>query len=331
MANIDDIAKKAGVSRSTVSRVLLGGNKVKLSTKEHVLQVIEEMNYTPNTAARALAGRKTQNIGIVSSYTFNDPFYSIIGEEIYNTCEKHGYSTLFLIHRADEIGHKDPIDVLNGKVDGFIYMGDHSVTKEQLKKLTKMGLPTAVFKTGEWIEGITMVDSDNVDGARKGIEYLIGLGHNRIAVLSGKDEYYENKERILGYRKALKEYNIPFDPTLVFQGGFSYNIAMGLAKQIIDSQATAVFCFNDVMAHGFIRGAKAYGYRVPEDITVLGYDDITFSNYDSYISLSTVKQPIKEMGQCLAETLIRQIEQGESSEVKIFQTKISEKETARQA
>lgn len=331
MANIDDIAKMAGVSRSTVSRVLLGGDKVKLSTKEHVLKIIEEMNYSPNTAARALASRKTQNIGVVSSYTFNDPFYSIVGEEIYCTCEKLGYGTLFVINRANEPGHKDPIDVLNGKVDGFIYMGDHSVTKEQLHKLTKMGLPTAVFKTSDWVEGITRVDSDNVDGAYKGIEYLIGLGHRRIAVLCGSESSYENTERITGYQKALTDHGIAIESSLVFPGEFSYNVAMGKAKEILDTKATAVFCFNDVMAHGFIRGAMAAGCSVPEDISVLGYDDITFSNYDSYISLTTVKQPIKEMGRCLAETLIRRIEQGEPAECKIFPIKISEKETARHA
>lgn len=329
MANIDDVAKKAGVSRSTVSRVLLGGSKVKPSTKEAVLRVIEEMNYSPNTAARALAAKKSQNIGVISSYTFNDPFYSIIEEEIYHTCEQLGYNTLFVINRVNEKGHKDPIEVLNGKVDGFIYLGDHSVTEEQLNKLLKMNIPVGVFKTGVSVPGISEADIDNVEAAYRGTEYLIKLGHKRIAVLYGYLDYYENIDRITGYKKALEDNGIELDEKLMFLGGFSYNNALNLSQQIIDTKATAVFCFNDAMAHGFIRGAKNCNCRVPDDITVLGYDDIIFSNYASYIELTTVKQPITEMGKYLAEALIGQIEKGEPAEKKIFSTTISEKETSR--
>ncbi|EET61199.1 transcriptional regulator, LacI family [Marvinbryantia formatexigens DSM 14469] len=329
MANIDDVAKKAGVSKSTVSRVLLGGNKVKPSTKERVLKVIEEMNYSPNTAARTLAAGKSHNIGVISSYTLNDPFYSAAGEEIYHVCGEMGYSTLFVINRTDKNEHKDPIALLHGKVDGFLFMGDNSVTKEQLEKLTKMELPTAVFKTGEWIPGIIQADTDNIDGACRGTEYLIRLGHRRIAILTGKENYYESIDRMKGYQKALEENHIRFESELVFPGQFSYDKARNLAKEIIASRATAVFCFNDVMAHGFIQGAGECGYRVPEDISVLGYDNIMFSNYDSYVHLSTVKQPIKEMSAYLVRALIAQIEDGQPPVQKIFPTKISEKETTR--
>ncbi|MFR6328120.1 MAG: substrate-binding domain-containing protein [Eisenbergiella sp.] len=114
---------------------------------------------------------------------------------------------------------------------------------------------------------------------------------------------------------------------MIFDGEFSYDIGLERARDIIDTKATAVFCFNDVMAHGFARGAKDANYRVPEDISVLGYDDIIFMNYGPYIKLSTVKQPVREMGRYLAETMIAEVE-GKSVELrKIFPAVISEKET----
>lgn len=327
MTSIFDVAKKAGVSKTTVSRVLLGSDKVKPSTKEKVLQVIEEMNYSPNTAARTLASKRSMNIGVISCYTFNDPFYSIVSEEIYYACEKRGYSALFVVNRPDEAGHKDPIDILNGKVDGFIYLGEGSVSRRQLEKLIKMGIPAATFKTGIHVDGIIETDIDNVNAAYEGTNYLIGLGHRKIAVLAGNMNNYETKDRLEGYKKALKEHDIQFDSALIFCGGFSYDKGLELAKVIIDTKATAVFCFNDVMAHGFARGAKDAHFRIPEDISVLGYDDIIFRNYGPYIKLSTVKQPVREMGRYLAETMMAEIE-GENGEFrKIFPAKISEKET----
>lgn len=329
MTSIMDVAKKAGVSKTTVSRVLLDSNKVKPETKEKILKAMEELNYSPNNSARALASKRSMNIGVISSYTFNDPFYSIVEEEIYNTCAGQGYSVLFVVNKPSVSVLRGPVEILTGRVDGFVYLGEDSCHASEVKKLVKNAIPVAGFKTGMEISGMINADIDNEKASFEGTEYLIRLGHRKIAVISGKQNYYETRSRLIGYRKALEENGIPYDENMIFDGGFSYNNGLKLAKDVLKTHATAVFCFNDVMAHGFIRGAKNEGCSVPEDVSVLGYDDIIFSNYDSYINLSTVRQPLREMGRYLANTILDQINGHEVKMSRIFETTICEKETTR--
>ena len=327
MPTIDDVARVAGVSKSTVSRVILGGNKVKPKTLEAVRRVIEELNYTPNTAARSLASKRTGNIAVISSYTFNDPFYSVVAEEIYNTMLGKGYNTLLFTYRSDTEGLKEPCDIFHGMVDAFIYMGDHSVTSEQLQKVQRRGLATALFKTGIQADGVISADVDNMQGVISGTEYLIRHGHRKIALVRGFEGYYETNERVEGYRRAIQANGIALDDRMIIDCNYGYNDALAKTSQILNSGATAVFCLSDMMAHGFIRGAKNTGVRVPEDISVLGFDDIMFKNFDSIIGLTTVHQPLVEMGRFLAEAVWTQIETSHCAGKRTFLTKIIPRET----
>lgn len=327
MVTIDDVAREAGVSKSTVSRVILGEDKVKPRTQQAVQSAIKRLNYVPNSAARSLASKSTGNIAVISSYTFNDPFFSVVAEEIYTTLLRHGYSTLFFTYRLGSEKSKEPSNIFNGMADGFIYMGDHSVSEDQLSKAARMGLVTALFKTGIRDECSIQADVDNIQGALDGTEYLIRQGHQRIALVCGFDGYYETNDRIRGYQIALHEHGLAFDERLVIDGNYSYNVAAEKAAEILDTGATAAFCLNDVMAHGLIRGAKSLGRRVPEDISVLGFDDIIFKNFNSFIELTTVRQPLVDMGRFLAESVITQVETGQCAGLRIFPTQIVEKQT----
>ena len=322
MSTIDDVARVAGVSKSTVSRVILGGNKVKPITLELVRRAINELNYAPNTAARSLASKRTGNIAVVSGYMFNDPFFAVIAEEIYNTMMERNYNTLLFTYKLDTERLKEPSEIFHGMADAFVYLGHNSVSPEQLQRVQHRGFATAVFKTGIHAEDTICADIDNIQGAYSGTEFLIRQGHRMIALIGGVAGDYENEDRIEGYRRALRAHGIPFNDRLIVNCQYSYNDALAMTGQILSLGVTAVFCLNDMMAHGFIRGVTNMGMRVPEDISVLGFDDIVFKNFDSFIELTTVRQPLAEMGRFLAEAVLTQIETGHCGGNRMFPVEI---------
>ncbi len=327
MANIDDVANCAKVSRTTVSRVLLNSNKVKESTRLKVLEAIDKLNYKPNASARSLASQRNHTIGIISGYALNDPFYSVIAEEICNVCNEYDYGTLIAIRSGNEPTNDKQINMMFGKVDAYIFLGLQSFCRKEIEHLVKINIPVALFKSGEAVEDAVMVDIDNKKSSIMAINYLIRKGHRKIAYMRGDVKNYETILRTNGYMEALEDNGIPFDQSVLFNGNFSYSTAYNLAKSVILSGATALFCESDVMAHGVIKGLMDLNYRIPENISVMGFDNIKFNNYESFIQLTTINQPLHEMGRYISETLIKQIESGLSGEIQLFETDIIERDT----
>ncbi len=327
MANIDDVAKSADVSRSTVSRVLLNSKNVKESTRQRILETIEKLDYRPNASARSLAAKKNFTIGIISGYALNDPFYSVIAEEICNVCSEYNYGTLISIRSNSEATNEKQIDMMFGKVDAYVFLGLKTFCRKDVDYLVNKNIPVALFKSGKSVDGAITVDIDNVKSSAMAIDYLVQRGHKKIAFMYGDVTNYETVLRTKGYKQALENNNIAFDPSLVLEGKFSYYAAYKMADKIIASGASALFCESDVMAHGAIKGLMDLKYTIPGDISVMGFDNIKFNNFESFIELTTVNQPLYEMGRYISETLIKQIETKSSGGKKLFKTDIIERKT----
>lgn len=327
MSNINDVAKFAGVSRSTVSRVIRKDPNVNIKTRQLVLDAIRELNYAPNTSARALAGRKTKTIGIISGFSLNDPFYSIMVERICYRSYQRDYNTLISVNLENESSAQRQIDMMWGKVDAYIFIGSLSICKEDIKRLLENNIVVATFKTGEQLEGVINVDIDNQISGYKAINYLLHKGYDKIAYLYGRLDNGETQLRMKGYMEALKEANITFDESFCFEGKFNYKSAYDITEQIMKKSPTAIFCENDVMAHGVMRRLKELNCKIPEDVAVMGFDGIQFNNYESLVKLTTVQQPLEKMAEYLVDIVIKSLNREQVCNSKIFDTEILERET----
>lgn len=327
--NINDVAREAGVSKTTVSRVLLGGNKVKPDTKEKVLETIRRLNYRPNTSAQMLAKKHNRVLGVISTLPISDPFYAYMHDQIAQECEKRNYGTLYVTRGKNENGCENEIALLYGKVDGYIITGNHHITSENIELITGMNMPVALFKTGFVKEGAITVDIDNVKSGELAAKYFFEKGYRKIGYLHGGTEdsvFSEGRERYKGFMQEMDRLGIPL--MAQFYGGESYRVAGTLAGQIYDSGIDALFCETDIMAYGVISALLENNIKVPEQIAVLGFDDIKFRNFETMIHLSTVSQPVDKMAVRMVGALIDRIENGiDYEKIRLFETKIVEGRT----
>ncbi len=325
--NINDVAKAAGVSKTTVSRVLLGGEKVKPDTREKVLDAIRKLNYTPNTSAQMLAKKSSRVFGVIGTQPFSDPFYAHVHEQIAMDCERRNYRMLYVTcGKQTGCGCEKEIALLYGKVDGYIITGCDYITKENVEQLTGMHMPVALFKSGFVQEGALTVDIDNVKSGSSAARYLIEKGYRKIGYLHGDDAesvFLEGQERYKGFTQEMKENGLLL--ACEFYGRRNYQISLDLAESIAVSGIDALFCETDLMAYGVASGLLSLGVKIPEQIAVLGFDDIRFRNFRTQIQLSTISQPIEKMTAYAVNALADQIELGVPCQtMRIFDTSIVE-------
>lgn len=308
-----DIAKQAGVSQATVSRVLNNFQNVKDETRDKVKEIIKKHGYQPNKLARSMVVRKTKNIGLILADITN-PFYSELSKSIIDRANALEYSVLLCNTEDNPQALERNLDgLLQKRVDGIIFA---SVPTEnaRVEQLVKSGFPCLMCNRHLSYSKNNFVVSDNKKGAYLAIKHLIELGHERICYISGSADSSNTQERIIGYKRALKESGIPYDDSLIFQGGFKKNFAYQVTKKIISKEFlfTAIFCSNDIMALGTIDAILEAGYRIPEDIALVGYDDINFASH-RLIGLTTVAARIVEMGIKAVDFIIQLIENGSSN------------------
>lgn len=308
-----DIARLAGVSQATVSRVLNNYENVREETRNKVVEIIEKRGYQPNHLARSMVVKKTRNIGLILADITN-PFYSELSKVIIDRANVLDYSVLLCNTDNDPRVLENNLDILLQKrVDGIIFA---SVPTEnaRVEKLVRSGFPCLMCNRHLSYYRNNFVVTDNEKGAYLAINHLIKLGHERICYISGPTEFSTALERIVGYKRALTEAGIPYDESLVFQGGFKKDFAYQVAKRIVSKKPlpTAIFCSNDIMALGTINSIIEAGYVVPEDIAVVGYDDINLASH-SLIGLTTVAAKTVEMGTKALDYTIQLIEKGNSN------------------
>ena len=305
-ATIQDVARAAGVSAATVSRVLTNPSLVSDTTRETVLQAIKSTEYRVNQAARNLRLQRA-NAVLVLVPNLGKPFYSGILAGISEEFSGTDYAVLIADTDSDPIVDSALAGYfLDGRVDGVISL-DGGVRASALRECVDLGVEDRIVFLCEWVEGqkFPVISSDNAEGARLAIRHLHDLGHRKIAHITGPDGNVLTTARREGMVSERARLGLPAKPEWIIRGDFSLESGHDAATRILamDDRPTAVFCSADMVAFGLMAGLKSGGLRVPEDISVVGFDDIEMSEY--YIpALTTIRQDRHGLGRRAARVLL---------------------------
>jgi len=301
--NIRDIAQRANVSISTVSRVLNNGTPVTEAKRKAVLQAIAELDYQPNVAAQALAGGQTRTVGVITQ-DISNPFYDAILRGVRQGFEGSGYSPIFADGRWQAAKEQKAILMLLARrVDALIILGGCS-SEESLQQFEHQ-IPLIIIGRNLPALGNKCLPLDDFEGAYKATQYLIELGHQRIAHITGILAHQDAVERRTGYEQALADAGLELDPELIIEGDFLEQSGV-LAVEMLFTRArpfSAIFAANDQMAYGVLLGLYRRGIRVPDDVSIIGFDDQRTSAYTTP-PLTTIRQPAVEIGETAAQTIL---------------------------
>ncbi|WEK53723.1 MAG: LacI family DNA-binding transcriptional regulator [Candidatus Cohnella colombiensis] len=321
---IKDIAARANVSIATVSYVLNGTRNVKLNTRERVLRVIQEMNYKPNNAAQSLKRKRTNTIGVIAEdvTVFNVP--EII-DGIHDCAERMDMHILLTNLRLDKrVGrnlhqteaYRQDVDnavdeLLSKQVEGIIYIGVHP--RDLTGLCDTLGKP--IVYTYSYTQNDVSIQYNDEQASYEAMSYLVQHGHSRIAIISGTMNSTPSRLRFNGYYKAVTDFELPFDPQYIKMGNWEAESGYRLTQELLAlrQRPTAILAMNDVMAVGVLRAATDLGVRMPEELSVMGFDNREFSDY-LMPRITTMSLPLHEMGFQAMEALSR-LMQGETTEV----------------
>lgn len=313
---IKDIARECGVSVATVS-MALSSKKTRVSekTKAKVLEVARKYNYQPNNAAVSLVNKKSKLIGIVFNDLRNTHISSLF-MEINNVLEKRGYSLVCHIIEDDGAVECDLIrNVGAGNISALIWAKSlEKYTNEEKKKLNDAILQLDVPEMTMDNYGFACEGTDVVFDYRQGgyiaTKHLIDYGHRRIGCVAGKKNYQVTQERLEGYKMALQEAGIPYDEELVVYGDYTMDSGYMVFSYIMGKKVTAIFSMNDEMAFGIYRAARMYGVNIPEEVSVVGFDNVPFADV-MQVPLTTIGIPVEEIGKYIGERTMELIESTE--------------------
>lgn len=334
--NIKDIARLSGVGVSTVSRVLNNHPDVKDSTRKKVLQIVEESNYIPNSSARILKQNNTKNIGVLVKGMFN-PFFSEMINTIGCMIDNAGYT---MILKQSYIDKEKDIDVLKGfikekRLQGVICLGGNflDMDKSYIKSLEiPIVLTSPNNHNKEYTKGYSYISIDNKKASYEATEFLIKHGHENI-VLMIADSYSEeglNKDRLLGFKEALENYNIGYDDSKLLEGHYrsdiSYIETLNLLKT--NDKVTAIFATSDTMAIGCAKAIVDSKKTIGKDISLIGFDGMEISEFYNP-PISTIKQPKEIMAINSVEILLNQIESKGDCEYIVLDTELVIRESCR--
>lgn len=297
---IRDIAKLAGVSHTTVSRVLNDSDKVKPETRDKILHLVKELNFSPHTSARALVSGKTNNIGLLILYDLKQfplGFLPDILAGMSATLNEFGYSLTLLFDQIDEKKNQVSLNLITkDKMDGVFILSVESDAQVAFK-VGNIHLPLVLVN--QKVEGLELnyVSTDDEGGAYQAISHLLDLGHTKIGLITGTPKFSTSTDRKAGYIRALNERGIHYDSSLEKIGHFDKNLGYIAMKELLQERPdiTAVFAENDLMALGAMKAIKEKNLKIPEDIAVVGFDDAEFAEVIDP-SLTTVKKYRTMMG-----------------------------------
>jgi LacI family transcriptional regulator len=296
---LEKVAQMAGVSRSTVSRVINGQAGVKPTVRERVWQIISETGYQPNMAARALASNRSGIIGLViphaASTLFADPYFPRLIQGITQACNDNDLTlTLFLFHSEDEEGNLSGRMLSTGFLDGVIIASSH-FNDPLIPHLIDYEMPLVVLGRQDRYPQISFVDVDNHNGAYAATSHLLRLGYSRVAHISGPQSMVPGLDRLDGYKAALADRSRPFDPELVVEGDFTEPGGYMAMQRLLASQPDAVFAASDLLAMGAWRAVNEAGRNVPRDVALVGFDDLV-PLPGGRARLTTIRQPVVRSG-----------------------------------
>ena len=308
MATMKDIARLAQVSTSTVSHVINGSRFVSDEIREKVMRIVVELNYTPSYIARSLKVKATKTIGLLVTAT-NNPFFSEVMAGVEQYCQKNQYNLIIATTGGDAKRLQQNLQTLIHKqVDGVLLMcGD---SRFQADMELTVPLPLVVM---DW--WFTELNADKIlenseYGGYLATKSMVDAGHQKIGIITGNLRKSVAKNRLQGYKKALSEANIVLNPDWIVESHFDFKGGIVGAQKLLalSDRPTAIFCCSDTIAIGAYQAIQNQGLRIPQDISIMGYDDIELARY-LFPSLSTISQPKAELGKLAVETLLQRIQE----------------------
>jgi LacI family transcriptional regulator len=331
---IKDIANYTGFSVTTISLVLNGkADKIPKSTKDIIFDAVEKLNYRPNQIAVGLVKKRTKTIGLVISDVSN-VFFSNLAKGVEDECRRNGWNLILCntndLHKRD----LEYIQVLADKgVDGILFCmsldSDKKRALESVDLMKKLKVPFVMID--RFLEEVDCcsVIVNHRSGGYAATKHLLELGHRNIACVAGPLALEDSQHRLKGYKEALEEFGVSYDPDLVYEGNYdresggeAVEYILGLSKKV-----TAIFSFNDMSAYGVYNRLKRHNYYIPRDMSLVGYDDIFFSEILD-VPLTSVSQPVYDMGVEAVLQIISEIDSGVNSKKCItFQPKLTVRES----
>jgi len=304
---IFDVAEKAGVSHSTVSRVLNNKTNVNAETRERVLLAMEQLGYVGNVHARSLAGGSSRVIGLLVDH-LNTGYTDELMRGIDGALEAHGYNLmLYTTHRKEIREASYVTKMTQGFADGLILIVPRN-EKAYLETLQQRKFPYVLIDYQGYNRHVPSIITTNKKGGYDATAHLIETGHQRIGFITGEMAYGCAVERLAGYRAALEDHHMAFDPELVSEGNFLQPQGYQCTHQLLSlpHPPTALVVSNDVMAFGAMEAARELGLHIPADLSIIGFDDIPQAAH-MHPPLSTVRQPLEEMGRSAVNLLFKYI------------------------
>jgi LacI family transcriptional regulator len=303
ITTIKDVAREAGVSTATVSRVFNNLEPVDDRTRQHVRRVAREMRYVPNATGRSLSRRKTEAIGMILPDLFGE-FFSEVLRGSDQTAQRSNHHLVVSSSHNDKKQIRAALTMMRGRVDGLVIMSPH-IDVETLNEYLPQTLPVVLLNCGIHAEACDSLNVDNVGGAYAMTKHLISHGHRRIGIIKGVEGNSDSRGRLQGYVRALEEAGIMPDARLQVPGAFSEASGFDAVREMLslDPRPTAIFASNDAMAIGALSALRDCGIHVPEEIALAGFDDTPIAGYMTP-SLTTVKVDIFRLGVLAIETAL---------------------------
>ena len=326
MTNIQDIAARIGVSVATVSRALNGSPEVSDATRERILRLARELDYTPSAAARTLVRRRSHVVGVILETgpghpDLLHPFFQEVLVGLQHGAGEQGYD--LLLFASDEPGngfggrHSYARRAEHHGVGGVVAMGFDGRHPE-MRKLIGAGIPCMAVDADLGGDRCGFVMSENRQGAALAVEHLLDLGHERVATIAGPLAIPPGADRLAGYREALERRGLEAPADYMIEGDFYDESGYAATRRLLElpQPPTAIFAASDLMAAGALRAAHELGVRVPDELAIVGFDDIALAALIQP-SLTTVRQNTEALGQAAAEGLIRMIEDADAPPVQV--------------
>lgn len=310
MPTIRDVARLAGVSVATVSRVINQNGYVNKDTEQKVRKAIEQLQYMPNSVARGLAGKQTGTIALILP-DISNPFFPEIARAVEDVAQKQGYTVILC--NSDDQGQKEQtyIEMLRKKyIDGIIF-ASNTLREEDVQQMQANKIPLVVLDRALASGSCSVIRSRNYEGAKLAVEHLLQIGCRKIAHLYGPQEMITAKERMLGFEESVMHFPW-YSPSLMVPGYFSVEGGIAAVMELLSRHrdVDGIFCGNDLMAIGALKGLHQLGIRVPDEVALIGFDGISLTQI-TQPELSTIAQPIYDMGTLAAQVLIAAITSGE--------------------
>lgn len=319
---IRDVARRAGVSVATVSRVLNNSGPVAEDTRRRIAEVAKELRYTPNSTARSLSTQRTSAIGVLLPEIYGE-FFSEVIRGVDQAARREGYHVLVSSSHSNHEEIETALRAMRGRVDGLILLAADVVVDQLLMNLPSH-LPLVLLNADPHHTPYDTLIIDNYGGARAVVEHLLELGHRRIGLIRGAERNHDARERARGYVDALRGKGLEVDSSLIVAGDFTESGGYRAARELLEMEMrpTAVFASNDSMAIGTLSAAEEAGLEVPEDLAVVGFDDVPIAQYVSP-PLTTVRVAIAELGARAVTRLLESIRVEQGAVVReVLQTEV---------